>query len=168
MEEKVRATCVDMLRQRGYSSIYTDDNGYINGSKDNNGICIFIISSLKFNVDKVHEYITIMNNIGMDHGIIVYKDVITPYARKIVAGFVEKKIELFTMDELQFNITKHVLVPQHKRLTDDEMISFKQKYGVKIPILLKSDPISRFYNFSRNDIIQITRPNGYVAFRIVR
>ena len=46
--------------------------------------------------------------------------------------------------------------------------NFKKKYTDDIPIILKSDPISRFYGYERGDIIKVTRKSGYVMFRIVK
>ena len=77
-------------------------------------------------------------------------------------------IELFNVDDLQFNITKHILVPLHKKLNKEECKEFKEQYGSSIPVLLKSDPVCRFYNFQKGDIIQITRRNSFVSYRIVR
>ena len=83
--------------------------------------------------------------------------------------------ELFSVDELQFNITKHRLVPLHQKLNEEESKSFKEKYGLKYQAILTSDPISRFYNYKRGDIIRILRirktndKNQYIiAYRIVK
>ena len=105
------------------------------------------------------------------HCLIVYKDNVTPVAKKIIEEIKELKIELFHQDELQYNITKHYLVPKHELIYKKgtaEYSNFKDKYTDKFPIILKSDPISRFYAYEKGDIIKVTRKNGYVMYRIVR
>ena len=77
-------------------------------------------------------------------------------------------IELFEHKTLRYNITKHRLVPKHTALSKKASHQFKEKYGTKIPILLRTDPIVQFYNFQRGDIIRIDRQDGFVTFRIIK
>jgi len=77
-------------------------------------------------------------------------------------------IELFQADDLQFNITQHKLVPKHIRMNKEEMKDFREKYGTNIPILLRTDAVSRFYDFAKGEIIKIIRRDGFVSYRIVR
>tara|TARA_B110000208_G_scaffold65173_2_gene84505 strand:- start:1318 stop:1926 length:609 start_codon:yes stop_codon:yes gene_type:complete len=76
----------------------------------------------------------------------------------------------------QLNPTKHVLVPKHEKLNDEEsafiLNKFKVKHKNQFPVLLKTDIISRYYNFKRGDIIKIsdnTLPLNtvYITYRIV-
>jgi len=70
---------------------------------------------------------------------------------------------------MQYNLTKHELVPKHEKVDINEKNAedFKKSKTDKFPILLKTDPVARFYGFSKGDIIKITRKNGYVTFRRV-
>ena len=105
------------------------------------------------------------------HCIIVYKDNATPVAKKIVSDSNEMVIELFNEDELKYNITKHYLVPLHELVVfenNEEYDIFKKKYGNNLPVILKTDPVARFYGFKKGDIIKVTRKNGYIAYRIVK
>ena len=67
------------------------------------------------------------------------------------------EFELFSIDDLQYNITKHVLQPKFERLSEKEAQDFKKSYGIKFPVLRKDDPISRFYNYKRGDVIRVKR-----------
>ena len=80
------------------------------------------------------------------------------------------EFELFDHKELMYNITKHVLVPLHRLLTfenEEKEIIFKEKFK-KICTIQKTDPVAKFYNFKKGDIIEVKRQNGYVAYRIVK
>ena len=69
---------------------------------------------------------------------------------------------------MQINITKHRLQPSSfDRLSKAETLEFRKKYGSKFPIMKSTDPIARFYDYDKGDIIQVTQRNGLVNFRIV-
>ena len=91
--------------------------------------------------------------------------------KKLIENSVDIKIELFTQEELQYNITKHRLVPKHIKLSSDEAKEFKKTYGLKHPAMILTDPVSRFYDFKRGDVIKIVRMSGedeFVTYRIVK
>ena len=170
--ENVRKTCVEMLQQRGYSILRDDEDGLV-GEKEAL-ICVFFNESLKLDVERVKEYISLMTESEIHHSIVVFKDSVTPVARKLVeelpkcvetSGYL---IELFEASTLRYNITTHRLVPKHTALSKAEGAAFREKFGLKIPVLLKMDPIARFFNFQRGDIIKIERNCGFVSFRIVK
>ena len=176
--EAVRKTCTEMLQQRGYSIVKNDDVstssilGKMQGMED---IVIFFNETSKLDVERLKEYISMMTELGIHHSIIIYKDAVTPVAKKVVEELPKSAegknnyiIELFEFKSLRYNITNHRLVSKHTALDRKECIHFKETYGTKIPILLRMDPIVRFYNFQRGDIIRIDRLDGVVSFRIVK
>lgn len=162
----------EMFQERGYKIIEQDDERILANKDSKNQICAFIPKIMtKFNVEKIQEYISMLKKMDIWHCLIVYKDTATPIAKKVVEESKDILIELFNEDELQYNITKHFLVPKHElvyKKKSKECEEFKKKYSDKFPIILKSDPVSRFYGYNKGDIIKITRKNGYVMYRIVR
>ena len=169
--QKAYEICIEMILQRNYEIIDKDDERILSKKPDGNLMCIFLTNSSKFNVDSIQEYILMMRKMNLWHSIIVYKDNVTPVAKKIISDTKDFKIELFQEEELQYNITKHYLVPNHciyGKKDSKESIEFKKKYSENFPVILKSDPVARFYAYEKGDIIKITRRNGYVTFRIVK
>ena len=174
--EKAYETCVEMIEHRGYIIIDQDDERILatrenRVTKKDEQICVFITNTSKFNVESIQEYISMMKKMDVWNCIIVYRDSATPVAKKIIEETKDMNIELFTEDELQYNITKHVLVPKHEIVFKKGTVgcvNFKKKYTDNLPIILKTDPVSRYYGYEKGDIIKITRRNGYVVFRIVR
>jgi len=126
--------------------------------------------SIKFFKIKIELHISLIQKININHCILLYEGAPTPAVKNVINTIsdIGIMIELFNVDDLQFNITKHILVPLHKKLNKEECKEFKEQYGSSIPVLLKSDPVCRFYNFQKGDIIQITRRNSFVSYRIVR
>ena len=159
-------TVTDMISQRGYTIISQDDETIICVRSKGEKLVIFITPIIKFNINKVKECISIAHNMEVNHCIAIYVESITSSAKKIVESSVDIDIELFTLKELQYNITKHRFVPKHIKLSEKDAKVFKKDYGIKFPIILKGDPVSRFYNYKRGDIIKIEGNDGYISHRI--
>lgn len=74
-----------------------------------------------------------------------------------------KNIEIFHIKELQFNITKHKLQPScfsiinENSQIDNIMKTYNLKSKSQLPLILKTDPISKYYGLKSGDIIKITR-----------
>lgn len=168
---KAYEVCIEMLQQREYKIIDTKDDQRILAIKpDSHIMCVLTFNTSKFNVETIQEYISMMKKMEINHSIIVYQDSATPIAKKIIDESADLNIELFHVDELQYNITKHFLVPKHELFYRKNTIGafdFKKKYSSKFPFLLKSDPVARFYGFDTGDIIKIIRNEG-IIFRIVK
>jgi DNA-directed RNA polymerase I, II, and III subunit RPABC1 len=174
--EKVHKTCLEMLNQRGYIITENTDEKLIGKrneskvecKKKDEKICVILSNISKFNVDRVEECISFMNSINVKHSIVIYSDTATSTAKTMIEKLDDMKIELFGIDELQHNITKHKLCPEHIKLEQEEAEKFKKEYGLKFPTILKNDPISRFYGYQRGDVIKVIRKNGFITYRIVR
>jgi len=174
MEVKAIKTLYEMLFDRGFKFSYVDYN-YENKENyvikavntdlpETKIIYCFICPDEKLNIKVVKDKICFSkkNSSGC---IIVYKDSVTTIAKKSIESL-DIDIELFSINELQFNITRHRLVPKHIKLMDEIEIDNMKKY--KLPFILSSDPISRYYKFNKGDIIKIIRKNGIIAYRQVK
>jgi len=85
-------------------------------------------------------------------------------------------VDIFWIDILQFNITKHEFVPKHELLEQDELNILMKKYNItnllQFPIILRSDPIIKYYDFSPGRVCKITRPSitsyNHVYYRYIK
>lgn len=70
-------------------------------------------------------------------------------------------IQIFLLDNLQVNISNHELVPDLKILSVEEKEVVKKKYNVKsmteFPLILKFDPMAKFFGVKNGDLCEITR-----------
>ena len=166
MDKRVQQTCKEMLEQRGFTVNQCYDELIIGDSDD--GRVIIFNNRDSVTIAHTKDYIKIMDESGISHAIIVYKNNITPQAKKTLDALPNMEIEVFQEKMLFFNITKHTLVPQHIRLSSLEAAVFKDMYSSKLPVIKQSDPVSRFYNYKVGDVIKIIRRDGIPMFRIVR
>jgi len=167
--DKAIQVCTEMLGDRGYVLHKKGENVFyfINKSLNDN-LILFINILPKLNINSVKDYISFLEQEKITHGIIIYNNVITSSAKKIILNLFNKSIELFSIDELQFNITTHKYYNLHTKLNDNEKQRFIEKIGIKIPILKYNDPVSRYYYFKKGDIIKVHRKNNYISYRIVK
>ena len=109
----------EMITQRGYSIINKDSDKII-GQDGDKKIAGFFEPIAQFNVKEVEKFVNVVKKMDIDRCIIVYTKKVTPMAQKVIDNSIDVTIELFTYDEMQFNITKHRLVPLHIKLSDIE------------------------------------------------
>jgi len=69
-------------------------------------------------------------------------------------------IQIFSLDNLLFNITKHQLVPKMRIISPEEREQVLEKYSVlpgQMPQILKSDPQAKFLGVRKGDMCEIIR-----------
>jgi DNA-directed RNA polymerase subunit H len=70
-------------------------------------------------------------------------------------------IVLQPLKRLQFNILEHVLVPAHRVLTAEEMISIKKRYNiiddVQFPDISRFDPVAQAIGIRPGEVCEIIR-----------
>lgn len=161
--DTVFRVCKEMMVSRGYT-IY-DENWvrYILKAyrPDRVKVVLFITPFTKFNIDVIKYYYTLLTRKHIQHAIIVYHDGLTSSVLKIIDN-IDKKIEMFHIDDLSFNILNHELVPKH------EKIGHKKHNDEKLPIIRKTDPVVRFMGFGTGDILKIHRTDGTLYYRYVK
>lgn len=164
--ENAKTICTEMLHQRGYKLC---DDANVKAEKGNGELMVvYFHDAPKLNIKDMSKYMTMMHDEGVNHSVLIYQDTVTSMTSKSIDQSIDMKIELFSMEEMQINITKHRLQPSRfDRLSKTESLEFRKKYGSKFPIMKSTDPIARFYDYDKSDIIQITQRNGLVNFRIV-
>jgi DNA-directed RNA polymerase I, II, and III subunit RPABC1 len=163
-------TCIEMLEQRGYEIVDSDPEELTISALKLNGeqVSVYFNNAPKFDTKSMKEVISMMEEEGIDHSIVIYKDNITAATAAVLEQTVDLKIELFAEEDLQINITKHRLQPTFCKLSADDATLFKKEYGIKFPTLRHNQPISKFYNYEKGDVIKIQRQNNTIIYRIVR
>ncbi|WIA09213.1 hypothetical protein OEZ86_011797 [Tetradesmus obliquus] len=190
----VRKNCATMLHDRGY--LVADDDLHISldqfrdrfGDVPQKGdltllcplmddptekIFVFFPDAAKVGVKDIKSIIDTMQTEQVKRGIMVLQSVLTPFAKGVIAEISGRLIvECFTESELLVNITKHVLVPEHRILSSEEKDTLLKRYKVKenqLPRIQHSDPVARYYGLQRGQVVRIVRPSEtagrYVTYR---
>ena len=133
------------------------------------------VSNLKNFIGDLIEYDMVKPN---DDLVFIVKDKINnldPFY-SLFDSFLETNkifIQVFSIDNLIRNITKHDLVPDMRIVSQQEKDDIKEQYDIdsmnNIPLILKSDPSAMFYGVKSGDLIEITRTSEtsgkYVTYR---
>ena len=94
---------------------------------------------------------------------------------KEISKDIYKNVEIFMNKNMIYNITHHEFVPKHVILNKEEEIELLDKYSStlnKLPKILKSDPIAKYYGMKQNQVCKIIRKSPevgeYVYYRLVK
>jgi DNA-directed RNA polymerase subunit H (RpoH/RPB5) len=72
-------------------------------------------------------------------------------------------INILYLDQLQFNVLEHSLVPVHKKLTSQEADEVRKNYNIKhnseLPEISRFDPPAQILGMRPGDICHIIRPS---------
>ena len=207
---RIYMTIHEMLDDRGYEPLETPMKkntwisrylGYLSELEDNsNDVDVFTVidnMSLLFKRGKKQllvyfhpldskiaqsdmNYVhNLMSKKKAQHLIIVANNRATPKVSSVL-GILGHHAQLFSDDELVFNVTRHQLVPKHICVTGEEREKVIKNYAMLpdgkihldlLPAMFTSDAVAKYYNFKIDDLIRIERPrkDGFIdlSYRVV-
>ena len=85
-----------------------------------------------------------------------------------------RDVQLFPIRELQYNVSRHHLVPKHVPMRDEKDIAavlarYDLKTRYQLPLILVSDPMARYLALKPGQLVTIERPSPsagtYYAYR---
>lgn len=106
----------------------------------------------------------IMNKESLSRMILIVQNQITNQALKAVELF-SFKVEIFKITDLLVNITKHVLKPKHRVITDNEKQKLLTKYNLdekQLPRMSQKDAIALYYGLEKGQVMEVTY-NGEIT-----
>ena len=106
-----------------------------------------------------------------DQLVIVSLDGPTAFTRKATEQLAAPVVHYFQFRDVSVNITRHSLVPRHRRVDRVPQINHVDIQACDLPKLLVSDRVCQYYAFRVGDIIEVTRHCGsqqeYKYYRLV-
>ncbi|ESK92314.1 dna-directed rna polymerase i [Moniliophthora roreri MCA 2997] len=150
-------------------------NFYTHSQTDSSDqIFVFFSDEKSVGVKTMRKMLEILEQKGIQRGIIVFPGNMTPSARKvIVAMAAQYRLEEFSESDLLVNIVHHTLVPRHEVLSPEDKKILLAKYRLKdtqLPRIQLADPVARYYGLRRGQVVKITRPSEtsgrYASYRI--
>ena len=106
--------------------------------------------------------------------------VIKPKPNSTILKIIKEKeyrfVEIFWLNNVVFNLTKHILVPKHIKMSEDEIKTIMEKHYIVsksiFPVMNRDDPIARYLNLSSGDLCKIIRKSQtsgeYISYRVVK
>ena len=168
--DKAKEVACELLGDRGYSMarVHIDEDMIVAEDDERGSILIVFINENKLSVNTLKDVIAMCEDLQMRQLILVYKEVITPSAKKTLESIHTINVEQFALAELMYNPTKHELSSKHEMADPEEAESVKTKFGTHLPLLQRTDKMVRWYNYKPGSIIRVTRPGGHVVYRLVK
>ncbi|KAH7817698.1 putative DNA-directed RNA polymerases I, II, and III subunit RPABC1 [Monocercomonoides exilis] len=142
----------------------------------NEHVMVFFCAEPKVRIISARKYIQYAKDEGVKHAILIAQEGFLSHARDFLAALALKgyTIEQFLESELRVNVTKHILVPQHIPLSDEQKAALLTKYKVKeaqLPRIQQADPVAKYFGLKKGQVVKIVRPSEtagrYVTYRIV-
>ncbi len=186
---KVRKTIIEMLKDRSYNV----DNETADVDIDQ-FVAMYDNENINFTVDdKIHIYFynenksfgkkdltTIYSKVKTEVGdairlMIIINGKCIESIRNELNNLEYQNVEIFTQDQLQFNITKNYLVPKHVLLSEKEKQEVYKKYNTNsndvFQKIRKNDPVAQYYAMKKDDMCKIIRSSPSsgicVSYRVV-
>ncbi|KAJ7949335.1 putative DNA-directed RNA polymerase II [Quillaja saponaria] len=182
-----RRTIFEMLSDRGYNVPDSELTRTVAEFRSNFGekpdleslrVCISLCSEpykkvlvIFFGTDEIrkatiqHIYGQIMKKENLHRLILIVQSKMNSFARKELANC-PLKVDIFHIDDLLVNITKHVLQPKHEILNAEEQKMLLLKYKLEdkqLPYMLETDAIARYYALEKGQVVKITYKDGIVG-----
>ena len=166
---KTLTTCVQMLQDRACTNLQTcqtmdeikqkmqEARRVISGTT----LCKRTIDVFFHNEERVGvKQLRVWTENRVDDKIIIVSlDGPTAFTRKEAENSCSN-VQFFTFTELCVNVTRHVLVPPHEKISFDTLPIEVSSNCAELPILASSDKIAQYYAYEPGDIIRITRTAG--------
>lgn len=154
----------DMLQYRKIdtSAFLPDKNVWLNPfdvviGEGSNKVWVFF----NLGVKSKHQAPFAKQNNDVKYIIIVHTDKLTMKEAEQYNNY-KKDYQFFQIRDLQFNISKHMLVPKHELIVDRGIISqIVKDHSVKntsqFPLILRSDPMAKYLYAKTGDLVKVTR-----------
>ena len=152
-----------------------EENESQNGEKEIKKIHLYFhyIPNAKLNKECIQNFIQLMQTDKVNSGMMITSAKLTQQAKQQIEGSKELIIEVFNLNELVVNITKHELVPKHTLLSQKDKKQLLDRYKIRdsqLPKILISDPVAKYLGLRRGDVVKITRESEtagrYITYRI--
>jgi len=171
-------TAKEMLSDRGIDTSRLDSFSEVEIDKmsKTNAIFSFTVSeslilmfymNSKFKINDMRRYLKLDNT----RYIIIFKERINNLNMRNLKEHMPG-VEIFSLSEMMFNVSRHAYVPKHEIVSDPEevaavMTNYNIKQMAQFPVILRTDAMSKYLDIKIGDLVRITRPSVSAGESIV-
>ena len=110
----------------------------------------------------IRDIVIEIESFDVSRAIIVINDSVTNWGKSLIRHLhsEQKYIDVYTLDETQYNIVNHILVPKHRICSKKEKAKIMLSYSAKpekIPQIKSVDPMVRHLGAKKGQLLEITR-----------
>lgn len=136
---------------------------------------VIFVTMQKIKIGQINnEILNAKKNKDVTYCIVVFKDKALASTIKNIEHCAESEpkvaLQIFYLDQLQANISRHDTNPKHSIISKDEAHKFLRQFMIKntsqLPFITKSDPMVKYLFAKPNDFIKIER-DGEPIIRVV-
>lgn len=162
-----------MMEKRGYSPLEDTNKKSLQDcffslifQKDEKQVYVVWVDE-KFGNSTIKLLKDILDELSINHCILIYKDKITAYAKATIRALIDQDItfEIFKRDSVIVDITEHKLVSKHAICSEEEKQKILEQYDIKITQLPKIsliDPQVRYLGAKKGQVIKIIRKSDSI------
>lgn len=173
--EKSKVVVKEMLEDRGYEvEEWEEDEFYVEGEGRER---ILVLRSEDASISTISNVEKRMSSEGLKRVILISVKDATTISKETLKNLSKngKKIEIFTLAETSFNLSKNSLVPKHEIVSKREKEELLNAYNISpknLPLIKKTDPMVRYLGANPGQLLRITSEslvNGLptISYRIV-
>ncbi len=130
-----------------------------------------VVVTRKLKTQEIQRAAATLDEARRDRAIIVTTERPGIIHRTAVETHFGPRAEMFSLADLQFNVTRHERVPKHERLSDADVKALLATYMLPdkraLPSILSSDAVAKYLGLRPGDVVKVTRPSpsaGWSAF----
>lgn len=168
MNDNIKKNIYEMLVDRNYTNIIELEDDYIIficNNKDNK--VVVLNNETKIGINDLKKIQLKVKNMNINHVIVITENDITSKAKKSLDK--EIKFEFFLYQNLYFNITKHILQPKFKIISEEQVKQIIKTLNCSLnnfPKISINDPISKYYGAELKNVFEIKRKDE-IYYRLV-
>ena len=173
MLRRVLRTCREMVADRGYVTTAVQDAASLDAcrpviearSPTRGSLRVVFCPEDKVGVKYTRAlFADAVERDGVDLLVVVSSDGPTPFCKRECDERYADCMQFFTYRQLLFNVTRFDMTPAHSLVPRDEAARLARELRVvkdtDWPRILLRDPVVRYYDFRRGDIVRIERTHG--------
>ena len=169
-DKKISLRFKELFRKRNYTcngNIKIQEfRAVLEGVRPDGTIVVLVyVPETKFSVKTAERCLSSWEKTPVKHLIIVYRDQITCFARRLLHACTLMELESFAAKELETPIINHRLQPKSFNVVHPSALG-KVKPSM-LPKMHESDPIAKYFHFVKGDVVEIERKNGIIVYREV-
>jgi DNA-directed RNA polymerases I, II, and III subunit RPABC1 len=165
--DRVCSTLCTMLEDRGYQLVADDsrltdeervllrDMPLVGQRADGTLTAVHYCNEPKMSVNLMRRLLGVTVACArVAHIIAVVHESVTPFA--VREQLLDRRIQCFKYGELMFNVTHHVMVPQHRRVPPGEVDATLRRLRAtrdQLPRMYSSDPVARYYGWEPGALV---------------